>query len=168
MVMTALNPLFHFDGYWLLADYLAIPRLQSTAFRFLAWRLRRLTGRPAEAPKLPVMSRLARGVFLFYSVLASVFLVATFWFVYHYLSTTLLRFPLVAPQAFQAVVAAFESGNVPLFLVRSMSLFFLAAFPASAVIGLVLYLVRLARLCARWLARLAKRTPGGLLARRLT
>jgi putative peptide zinc metalloprotease protein len=168
MVMTALNPLFHFDGYWLLADYLAIPRLQSTAFRYLGWRLRRLTGRPAEPPKLPVMNRLARGVFLFYSILASAFLVATVWFVYHYLSTTLLRFPRVAPQAFHAVVDAFESGNVPLLLVRSISLFFLAAFPGTAVIGLVLYLVRLVRLCARWVARLAGRTPGGLLARRLT
>ncbi len=168
MVMTALNPLFHFDGYWLLADYLAIPRLQGTAFRYLGWRFRRLTGRSAEPPKLPVMGRVARGVFLLYSVLAGAFLVATLWFVYHYLSTTFLRFPRVAPQAFHAVVAAFESGNVPLFLVRSISLFFLAAFPATAVIGLVLYLVRRARLCARWLARLAGRAPGGLLARRLT
>src|SRR5436305_3211613 len=142
MVMSALNPLFHFDGYWMLADYLAVPRLQGTAFRFLGSRLRQLAGRPAEPPKLPPMGWVARGLFLFYSLFAGVFLVAMFWFVYRYLSTTLLRFPRVAPQAFHAVVAAFESGNVPLFLVRSMSLFFLTAFPATAVIGLVLYLVR--------------------------
>lgn len=160
MVMTALNPLFHFDGYWLLADYLAIPRLQSTAFRFLRARLRRLSGHLEEPPKLPPMNRLAQAVFLTYSLLAAVFLVVMFGFVYRYLSTTFLRFPRVAPQAVHAVAAAFESGNVPLFLVRSMSLFFLTAFPATAVIGLVLYLVRLVRLGARWLARLARRVPG--------
>lgn len=164
MVMTALNPLFHFDGYWLLADYLAIPRLQSTAFRFLSCRLRRLAGRTAEPPKLPPMNWLARAVFLTYSLLAAVFLVAMFGFVYRYLSATFLRFPHVAPQALHAVAAAFESGNVPLLLVRSMSLFFLTAFPATAVIGLVLFLVRLIRLCARWLARLARRVPGRPLA----
>ena len=76
MVMTALNPLFHFDGYWLLADYLAIPRLQGTAFRFLGSRLRQLAGRPAEPPKLPPMGWVARALFLFYSLFAGVFLVA--------------------------------------------------------------------------------------------
>lgn len=165
MILTALNPLFHFDGYWLLADYLAIPKLQSTALRFLGWRLRRLAGRPAEPPKLPPMSWLAKKVFLGYSLLASLFLVASFWLVYHYLSTTLMRFPAVAPQAFQAVAAAFESGDVAQLLVRTMALFFLAAFPATALIGLLLFLARLVRLCAgrmaRWMGRVPQDLPQG-------
>ncbi len=163
MILTALNPLFHFDGYWLLADYLAIPKLQSVALRSLGWRLRRLAGRPAgEPPKLPPMGRLAKTVFFGYSLLASLFLVASFWLVYHYLSTTLMRFPVVAPQAFHAVAAAFESGDVAQFLVRAMALFFLAAFPATALIGLFLFIARLVRLCANRLARWTGRVPRGL------
>jgi putative peptide zinc metalloprotease protein len=168
MVMTALNPLFHFDGYWLLADYLAIPKLQSTAFRSLSWRLRRLLGRPAEPPRLPPLRGVARAVFLGYSMMAGLFLFATFWFVYRHLSTTLMRFPVAASHSSHAVVVAFEAGNVPLLVMRSMALFFLAAFPASALIGLVLYLMRLARLGARWFARRTGRATRGLLARRLT
>jgi putative peptide zinc metalloprotease protein len=162
MILTALNPLFHFDGYWLLADYLAIPKLQSVALRFLGWRLRRLSGRPAEPPKLPPMSWVAKKVFLGYSLLASLFLLASFWLVYNYLSATLMRFPVVAPQAFHAVVDAFESGDVTQFLVRAMALFFLAAFPATALIGLLLFIARLVRLCAGRMARWMGRVPRGL------
>jgi putative peptide zinc metalloprotease protein len=168
MVLTALNPLFHFDGYWFLADYLAVPKLQDVAFKSLRWRLRRLLGRPGEAPKLPPLGRLASGVFFSYSVLASVFLVATFWLVYRYLSNTFIQFPMVAPRAFHAVVAAFESGDVPLLLVRALALFFLAAFPVTALIGIGLLLTRLARAGAKRLARQAAATPGDPLSRRLT
>jgi putative peptide zinc metalloprotease protein len=153
MVLTALNPLFHFDGYWFLADYLAIPKLQSVAFRSLGWKLKLLAGRLGEPPKVPPLGRLARGIFYSYSVLAGLFLLATFALVYHYLSTTLTRFPVVAPRALQAASAALESGDIPLFLVRVLALFFLAAFPATALIGLILYLARLVRLCADRLAR---------------
>lgn len=169
MVLTALNPLFHFDGYWVLADYLAIPKLQSTALRSLGWRLRRLTrGRAAEPPKLPRMSWLAKGVFWGYSLLAGLFLVASFWLVYRYLSATLLRLPAVAPQAVQAVAAAFEEGDVARLLARMLSLFFLAAFPATALIGLFLLIARLVRLgavpVARWRGRVLRSLP----SRRLT
>lgn len=163
MAMTALNPLFHFDGYWLLADYLAIPKLQSTALRFLGWRIRKLTGRPTtEPPRLPVMSWFARKLFFAYSLLAGLFLFGSFWLVYRYLSSTFLRFPVVAPQAVHAVAAAFETGDVAQFLVRGMALFFLAAFPATALIGLFLFVARFARFCARRLARWMARVPPSL------
>jgi putative peptide zinc metalloprotease protein len=153
MVLTALNPLFHFDGYWFLADYLAMPKLQSLAFRSLAARFRQLAGRPAEPPRLPRLSRFAKGVFFSYSMLASLFLFMTFWLLYRHLSTTLLQFPIAAPRAFHAAAAAFASGNISLFLVRMMALFFLAAFPATALLGLTLYFARLARLLASRFAR---------------
>jgi putative peptide zinc metalloprotease protein len=168
MVLTALNPLFHFDGYWFLADYLAVPKLQSVAFRSLAGWVRRLLGRPAEVVKLPPLSALGKVVFLSYSVLAGLFLAATVWLVYRYLSTTFIQFPVVAPQAFHAAAAAWDSGDIPLLLVRSIALFFLAAFPATAVIGLILVFARLARLACDRLAHLAGRPSANPLSRRLT
>lgn len=167
MVLTALNPLFHFDGYWFLADWLALPKLQSVAFRSLGARARRIVGIPAELPKLPPLGPLAKGVFFSYSVLAGLFLVMTFWLVWRYLSSTLLQFPKVAPQALDAATAAFASGDIPLFLMRSMALFFIAAFPATALIGLALFLARFLRLIAGWIARRAGRLPEESL-RRLT
>lgn len=168
MVLTALNPMFHFDGYWFLADYLAIPKLQSVAFRSLLARFQRLLGRPVEPPKVPSLGRLASAVFFSYSLLAGLFLIATFWLVYRYLSQTLIQFPAVAPQAFHAVVTAFESGDVPLLFVRLLALFFVTAFPATALIGLGLLLVRLLRFAARHLAREAEGAAGDSLSRRLT
>lgn len=168
MVLTALNPMFHFDGYWFLADYLAIPKLQSVAFQSLGSRFQRLLGRPAESPKLPPLGRLASGVFFSYSMLAGLFLIATFWLIYRYLSQMLIQFPVVAPQAFHAVVSAFDSGDVPLLLVRLLALFFVAAFPATALTGLGLLLVRWFRLAARRLARGAEGAAGDSLSRRLT
>jgi len=162
MVLTALNPLFLFDGYWLLADYLAIPRLQRTAFQYLGWRARRLASRPAEPPKLPPLHRAARALFHSYSLLAGFFLAATFWLVYRHLSTTLLRLPAVLSQASRMAAAAFAHGDAALFVTRSMALFFLAAFPATALLGLILYLRRLLHFCAGRLARRAGRAHRGL------
>lgn len=168
MVLTALNPLFHFDGYWFLADWLAIPKLQNVAFRSLAARARRVLGLTAEPPRIPPLGRLARGVFFSYSILAGLFLAATFWLVWQYLRSTLLRFPVVAPDAFHEVVAAFNAADGSLFLMRVLALFFLAAFPMTALVGLVLFLVRLVRFCAGRLWRSAGRVPEDSLSRRLT
>jgi putative peptide zinc metalloprotease protein len=161
MVLMALNPLFHFDGYWFLADYLALPKLQTTAFRAVGRTFRRLTGRPAEALDLPPMGRLARTLFWSYSALASVFLVAVVWLIYRYLSSVVLTLPVVAPQAFAAVAEAFRSGQPVELVVRLMTAFFLVAFPATAVVGLVLYALRLARVCAERLRRRARNVPQG-------
>jgi hypothetical protein len=114
------------------------------------------------------MGKLPKVIFRSYSLLASFFLAATFWLVYRHLDTTLTRLPVVVPQAFQATTAALVSGDIPSFLMRSMALFFLVAFPATALIGLTLYLARLARLCARPLARRAAKRSGAPLSRRLT
>ncbi|HEX3552544.1 MAG TPA: hypothetical protein VIA62_04890 [Thermoanaerobaculia bacterium] len=152
MVLMALNPIFRFDGYWFLVDYLAMPKLHSLALRYPLWWLRRRLGRPVAPLALPRMSRLARGLFSSYSVLSSLFLVAAFWLSYHYLSTTLVQFPRVAPRAFLATVTAFQSGDVSLFLIRLITCFFLIAFPATALIGISLYAGRILRLCIAWLA----------------
>lgn len=161
MVLMALNPLFHFDGYWFLADYLALPKLQATAFRAVARAFRRLTGRRVEASDLPPMSRARRAVFWSYSALASVFLVAVVWLIYRYLSSVVTTLPVVAPEAFASVADALRSGQPVELVVRVMTAFFLVAFPATALIGLVLYALRLVRLCAERLRRDAPNAPQG-------
>lgn len=159
MVLMALNPLFHFDGYWFLADYLALPKLQKTAFQAVGRGFRRLFRQPVTPLELPPMGPTARLVFWSYSALASLFLVAVVWLIYRYLSNVLVTFPVVAPQAFAAVAEAARDGEPVQFLVHLMTAFFLVAFPATAVVGLALYLLRLARLCAGWLRPRLHRAP---------
>jgi len=161
MVLMALNPLFHFDGYWFLADYLAVPKLQAMAFRAVRNALRKVAGRPVEPLGLPPMRPLPRAVFWSYSALASVFLVAVGWLIYRYLSNVVLTLPVVVPQAIAGVADAVRDGEPVAFLVRLMTAFFLVAFPATAAIGLVLYVLRLARLCAGYLRRCRSGAPQG-------
>jgi len=155
MVLTALNPLFHFDGYWFLADYLAIPKLQKTAFQSLRARFRRLLGRPTDAPALPPMGRLASWVYVSYSTLAGVFLAAMIWLIYRYLSSTLLRLPSVVPQALELTAEALRAGDPAQAAIQLVSLFFMLAFPATAVFGVGLLLLR----AGRWLAARFTRRP---------
>lgn len=153
MVLTALNPLFHFDGYWFLADYLAIPKLQKTAFETLRSHGRRLLGRSAELPALPPMGRFATAVYLSYAVLSAAFMAAIVWLIYRYLSSTLLRLPQVAPEAVHLAAAALRSGDLPQIFVQGMTLFFLFAFPLTALVGLFLLLTRGVRTAARRFSR---------------
>ena len=63
----ALNPVFKFDGYWVLADALGVTNLSRQPSRILGHYLARLRGRPA-AP-LPWPGRVA-GALAFYSALS--------------------------------------------------------------------------------------------------
>lgn len=146
MVLTALNPLFHFDGYWFLADYLAIPKLQKTALQTLRGVGRKLVGRPAVMPGLPKLGRFATAVYMSYAMLSTAFMAAIVWLLYSHLSSTLLRLPRVAPQAWAQALAALHSGDLAQIFVQSMTLFFLFAFPLTALVGAYLLLARCVRL----------------------
>lgn len=50
LCVVAINPLMKFDGYWLVADILAVPNLQQYSERVLRRSFARLFGRPAEGP----------------------------------------------------------------------------------------------------------------------
>lgn len=50
LCVIAINPLMKFDGYWLVADILAVPNLQEYSERVVRRSFARLFGRPAEGP----------------------------------------------------------------------------------------------------------------------
>jgi hypothetical protein len=79
-----------------------------------------------------------------------VLLGAVLWLIYHYLSSVIQTLPVVAPEALRAVVEAARAGEPVRFLVHLLTAFFLIAFPATAFIGLALYLQRLSVICLRW------------------
>jgi putative peptide zinc metalloprotease protein len=147
MVLTTLNPIFRFDGYWFLVDYLAIPRLQGVALGYPSYLLRRLTGRPAAPPELLGLSRAGRLVFRSYALLSGLFLIAALGLAVRSLTSALSWFPVVVPAILEAARSAVKDGDVLALLYRVLVLFLLLTFPTSALIGLVLYLRRLGLWC---------------------
>jgi putative peptide zinc metalloprotease protein len=57
LCLFTLNPFLKFDGYWLLADALALPNMQKLSDRFLKFHLRRLFGRGVRGAGLPDIGR---------------------------------------------------------------------------------------------------------------
>lgn len=149
LVLVALNPVFRFDGYWFLADYLAMPKLHGIALRYPLWRLRRRLGLPAPPLALPPLGRLARAVFVSYSFLASAFLLFAFWLSYRYLTQALTQFPAAAARAWGAAGAALAAGEPALFAARLLAAFFLVAVPATVLLAVALALAA----CGRWAGR---------------
>jgi putative peptide zinc metalloprotease protein len=57
LCLFTLNPFLKFDGYWLLADALALPNMQKLSDSFLKFHLRRLFGRSGADVELPNIGR---------------------------------------------------------------------------------------------------------------
>jgi putative peptide zinc metalloprotease protein len=57
LCLVALNPFLRFDGYWLVADALAVPNLHSLSKKLWAQYRRRLLGRTLTPADTPLLSR---------------------------------------------------------------------------------------------------------------
>lgn len=139
MTLFNLNPIFRFDGYWLLVDYLALPNLYRQATRFFWYRIRKLLGGSPEPVSLPRMRGGVYAIFLLYAALCNVFLVFAVWASYNYLSTTVARLPRLYPQLFQSIAGAVAAHDPVLLLNLLVTLFFAIAFPGTALLGLFKY-----------------------------
>ena len=157
MALMTLNPIFRFDGYWFLVDYLAIPRLQALALSYPGYLWSRLRGRPVEAPRLPALGRVGRVVFRSYAALSGLFLIAVVGLAINSLSSAFAWLPRILPALLESTRAAFVHADPLALLYRTLVLFLLLAFPASALIGLVLYLLGAGRWCAGKLCALYRR-----------
>jgi putative peptide zinc metalloprotease protein len=152
MVLMSLNPIFRFDGYWVLVDYLSVPELQKVALRDIWGRIKAVFTR-AEAPPRPRgLSGFRRIVFHGYSLLAGGFILVLIWIMTRYLDSAVTTLPTVIPQAARTTWAALQDGNVLVFLGKAVGFFFVLAFPLTALIGISLHVFRLGRLVWGWVA----------------
>ena len=76
-LLVNLNPLFCFDGYFLLSDYLEIPHMQDVAFELGTWRLREFLFGFNDEPPYYFKKRKMRALLL-YAYLAWVYRAAFF------------------------------------------------------------------------------------------
>jgi putative peptide zinc metalloprotease protein len=147
MVLLTLNPVFQFDGYWFLADYLGLPNLYRLALRCIRHSLKRAFKQVAEPFNLPPLRRHAYVIFLIYALLCNVFLVAILFLGFRYVYVTFARFPLVFPWIYKSMIFALKTQDLLLFLNRAVALFLAIAFPATAFLGLYKYTVRIGGYC---------------------
>lgn len=143
MALLTLNPIFQFDGYWLLVDYLALPNLYRLALNYLKYSIKNLFSRKKEIIVLPPMRKHVHVYFLIYTVVCNLFLIAAVWLSVRYLHRTFVRFPVVFGAMFHSMIFGLKTQDFGLFINRLLSLFFICAFPATALLGLCRYLNRL-------------------------
>src|SRR5437016_3677628 len=76
MTLIAINPVFRFDGYWVLVDYLGIPNLHREAGLYLKQAIRSLLKLRWEAPQRPALrqNRFKTVVFITYALLGNLLL----------------------------------------------------------------------------------------------
>ena len=76
MTLVAINPVFRFDGYWVLVDALGIPNLHRQAGSYLKQLMRSLVKLQWKGPDQISLSqsRLKTALFLFYSLAGNLFL----------------------------------------------------------------------------------------------
>lgn len=139
MAMLTLNPIFQFDGYWLLVDYLGLPKLYQLALNYLKYSIKNLFSRKKEIIVLPPMRKHVYAVFLIYTLLCNFFLVAIVWLSIHYLERVFTRLPAVFSAMFYSMIFALKTQDFTLFINRLLSLFFICALPTTAVLGLCRY-----------------------------
>jgi putative peptide zinc metalloprotease protein len=145
MVLITLNPVFRFDGYWFLVDFLGLPNLYQSALSYVRSSFRSLFFGTDASHDLPRMSRYRHLCFLVYALLCNLFLLAAVWFSCRYLYLTLTRFPRLFDHLFRSMAFAFETHDLSLFLNRLITLFFVIAFPATAALGLGIYIYKMTR-----------------------
>lgn len=143
MALLTLNPIFQFDGYWLLVDYLGLPNLYRLALNYLKYSIKNLFSRHKETIVLPRMRKHVQFMFLIYTLVCNLFLIAAVWLSIHYLQRTFTRLPAVLSAMFNSMLFGLKTQDFGLFINRLLSLFFVCALPATALLGLCRYANRL-------------------------
>lgn len=138
MVFLTLNPVVRFDGYWLLADWLALPNLYRLAVGYLSGAVKRVF-RHGERIPLPSMPRRTYVVFVGYAIVSNLFLLAVLWMSYRYVASIFRTIPTVLPTTFEAMMFALKTHDLTSFLSRLLVLFFAIAFPVTALVGIYKY-----------------------------
>lgn len=148
MTLFALNPVFRFDGYWLLADWLELPKLQRDAIQLLKhWGSRLLTHiRPQTRPILetrPPLTRVQTLVFAVYAISCNLFMVLSIVVSLRYLRSNLFGFAHRLPAMFSKIGVSAAAGDWATVTDQIVLTLVASAFSATAVFGLCLYFARL-------------------------
>lgn len=147
MILLTLNPVFQFDGYWFLVDYLALPNLYRLTLSYIRHWVSKIFTHSDKSHILPPMRRHIYLIFFAYTILSNLFLGIIIWMSYRYLYATFTQFPTILLAIYNSMIFAFKTQDLALFFNRLVTLFFLIAFPGTALLGLCRYAVNMVRYC---------------------
>lgn len=141
MSIVALNPIFRFDGYWLLTDWLGLGNLQGLALTYL----KHLLLRPAERSRarLRSLSRSKTLVFILYAALCNLFLAAVGFYAWTYLHHLALAVFHGLPYQFANIALYARAKQWGTVFDRLSNTLIALAFLSTAGLGLGMYLVRI-------------------------
>lgn len=152
MVVFSLNPLFKFDGYWMVSDALGIPNLRRRAGDALSAFIHDMFA-PAEArgPRSPLLSmgRTRYGFFFGYAIISQVFLIAILYFIVKLFPFIVLDYPAFLVESLRTGWDALSVGDAQGVGSKAFALFFRTLF----LLGLVLTVQRWGANTARMLGR---------------
>jgi putative peptide zinc metalloprotease protein len=141
MALITMNPVFQFDGYWFLVDYLGLPELQR-----LAWgQLRKWVLRAKDVPPLPPMRRFSQTLVLIYSIGCFAFFGLLLRMEYKYLFLPSRAVLGGLPKLIAVLVDAIKAREFMSFANHLLALFYFVAIPLSASVGLGIYAIRIFR-----------------------
>jgi len=143
--IVALNPFLRFDGYWLVADALAVPNLHRLSKKLWAQIVLRLRGREIQASQAAPLSRMRTILVLLYGLLRTSFWLLLVTFFISSTPTLFLSIGKILSRLVLLELEGLRTGNPPLIvasLIR-LGLFTLTALALGALFGgLILNLVK--------------------------
>jgi hypothetical protein len=166
-----LNPVFRFDGYWLLADWLGLPKLHQDALLLLKmWGkrlIRRRSGSQFRERSIPELTGVQKAAFVIYALFCNLFLAFAILLSIRYLRSSVFGlFQYVQLQVSQIIFSA-STGDWATLIDQAVTLVVTSAFAATAFWGIGLYSIRILRAVWHSLANLCLRdqtkiTPAGV------
>lgn len=108
MTLIAANPIFRFDGYWVLVDWLGMPNLHQQAGKYLKQTAKSLLRLRWETPQHASLTHayFKTVVFIFYSVAGNLFLVFLLLLNVRWIQATVVGLMRHAPAIWRQVQAA--------------------------------------------------------------
>lgn len=141
MVAFSLNPLFKFDGYWILSDALGIPNMRRRAGEALSTFLRdMLVTAESREPRsrLLSMGRTRYGFFFGYAIISQVFLIAILYLIFKLFPFLVLDYPGFLIESLREAWTGIREGDLSAVGSKAFGLFFRTLF----LLGILLTLQR--------------------------
>jgi len=151
MCLIAINPAFRFDGYWLLVDWLGIPKLRAKSHNFLMTIIRRAAGKAQQGTLLPPsLSKPKAVVFALYALLGNGFLAAAVLINLSSVRSSVVRAWHAIPGIYHEIAVAYHASNWLTVADSAIRLWFLCAFVVALFGMTALYSYRAAKSLRRW------------------
>lgn len=148
-ILFQLNPIFRFDGYWLIADGLGVSNLGAQPRRLLRHLIERLRGRPVQPLPWPTWILAVLGL---YAVASAIVWTWFYWRVWPALRFYLVKYPAT-------LHTLWTSGMHQIGLAKALSTTLLSAIPLAFLVYFLARSVSPLRKGLRWLAAALKKAP---------